>query len=77
MEELRTCPHCGAPAKMAVSRESFEDLVEKNGSACLRIDCIECDACMWVHGDADTSDKDYDALLAKGIRNWNRRAHEV
>ena len=74
MNELKSCPFCGAPAKNTVSRESFDSLVEEHGSACLRIDCTECDACMWVHDHDDGTNYDY--LLNKGIRNWNRRAHE-
>lgn len=79
MEILKNCPHCGAVATFETSRATFDQLVEDNGSACLRISCTDrkCGACMWVHGDEETSDKVYDELFAKGIRNWNRRAHEV
>ena len=68
--KLKPCPFCGGEPVL-YDRETFEMLDEKNGSACITIECNECKMEMYEH----THDEhNYYVRLFMLVDKWNRRA---
>lgn len=71
---LRSCPYCGSKARVSTTKDIYEELVERNGSAALCIACEDgsnCGAQVWCYPDSTN----YDEALAQATNQWNRRAY--
>lgn len=68
--ELKPCPFCGEKPVL-YRKEDFDELDEKNGRACISVDCPKCSLNFYDH----TSDEhDYYVRAFYVVEKWNRRA---
>lgn len=68
---VRPCPLCGRVEFLKVtSREDFEELYDKHGSACITLDCTACRLTVYEH---DVPGRDYHRKVTELINKWNVR----
>lgn len=75
--KLKKCPFCGAEAEFTSTKEEYDELVEKHGSACLRIVCTndDCGGNLFVHSIGEVLS--YEEMVELGCKLWNRRAEDA
>lgn len=71
-KDVKRCPFCGSTAIQRTSKEFYDDLVQKYGSAMVQIECSECGASVPYFGIHDT-EKDYDHRITIAMSKWNGR----
>ena len=69
MEKLKPCPFCGGDVEIHTSEDSFNDLLRKNGVACVSLRCWRCSLDLYDHG----HDRNYDVRIESLVKKWNRR----
>lgn len=87
---VRECPFCGNTDGLTCSYNSgiwedeinitryqcYENLVEQNGSACVKLSCLTCDTTMTEHDSEAQTGKlplDYTTITDRLIEKWNTR----
>ncbi len=68
--KFKPCPFCGRKDLDVMTKEFYSELMDENGSACVRISCKACRLDMYEFTDDVTYEEKMDLLKEK----WNRRA---
>ena len=64
------CPFCGKADFDITTKKIYNELMKKNGTACICVRCLNCDVDMYEHTDDVTYEEKIELLAEK----WNRRA---
>ena len=75
MRRISPCPFCGKKAMLDTNKETFEELLAKNGRSGLNIICedyIGCGARIFAYS-GDAKDDSYETVVDVVTDRWNRR----
>jgi len=69
--DVKPCPLCGRVEFLKVtSREDFEELYDRYGSACITLECDACDLEVYEHR---VRERDYHKKVTALVNKWNTR----
>lgn len=72
--ECRPCPFCGGTNFTITNKKNYDDLVEKNGSSCIGIECNGCDTEMRLF---DIPNNQYIMGMKMLVTKWNTRKEDL
>ena len=73
LKDFKDCPFCGGHDFRITSEESYNRMLDENGSACIGFDCRTCDAGMDEFTD---SIRNYRSKVKALQEKWNKRIYE-
>ena len=75
--DVAVCPLCGESDKIfSTNKKSYDTLLEKNGDACVTIECWRCGV-MVIGYSMECENKAYEFVARLAAHKWNRLSDKI